>query len=305
MSRMAARRRSPDSKVSPEHRFGGAWTEQKLDVLEKYLVAYRTALKHQTFKTAYIDAFAGTGYRSEREDEACGTDLLFADLAAAEPQSMLEGSVARALRVSPPFDTYIFIEKDPERAAGLEALKHQHSGLQVDVRQGDANAVIRELCARNWTRHRAVLFLDPYGMQVERSTIEAVARTQAIDMWLLFPLGIGVTRLLPNSGKLPAGWRRRLDLLLGTTTWSDELYRIEKVPTLFGDETEIVKKASNDVIGRYFVDRLKTAFPGVADLPLVLTNSTGCPLYLFCFAAANPAGAKIALKIANHILKKA
>lgn len=59
------------------------------------------------------------------------------------------------------------------------------------------------------------------------------------------------------------------------------------------------------MIGRYFVKRLKTVFKGVAEQPLVLTNSAGCPLYLFCFAAGNPKGAKIAVKIADHILKKA
>jgi hypothetical protein len=62
------------------------------------------------------------------------------------------------------------------------------------------------------------------------------------------------------------------------------------------------KKASTETIGKYFVDRLRTVFTAVADAPLVLTNSRGCPLYLLCFAAGNPRGAPIALKIANHLL---
>ena len=33
------------------------------------------------------------------------------------------------------------------------------------------------------------LFLDPYGMQVEWATIESIAHTQAIDLWLLFSAG--------------------------------------------------------------------------------------------------------------------
>jgi hypothetical protein len=53
----------------------------------------------------------------------------------------------------------------------------------------------------------------------------------------------------------------------------------------------------------YFVDRLKTIFPGVAERPAVLLNSERSPLYLFCFAAANEKGAPIALNIANHLLK--
>lgn len=47
---------------SKEHRFGGDWTETKLAILQKYLAAYTTALKRTSFRKAYIDAFAGTGY---------------------------------------------------------------------------------------------------------------------------------------------------------------------------------------------------------------------------------------------------
>ena len=63
-------------------------------------------------------------------------------------------------------------------------------------------------------------------------------------------------------------------------------------------------KATTDVIGRYFNDRLKSVFAGVADEPGVLRNSANNPLYLLCFAAATSKGAPIALKIANHLLKE-
>lgn len=62
-------------------------------------------------------------------------------------------------------------------------------------------------------------------------------------------------------------------------------------------------KATNDTIGRYFTDRLREIFPGVAE-PGVLRNSSNCPLYLLCFAAANAKGAPIALKIAHDLLKE-
>ena len=44
-------------------RFGGDWTSSKLAILGEYLKSYTTTLKNQPFRTAYIDAFAGTGYR--------------------------------------------------------------------------------------------------------------------------------------------------------------------------------------------------------------------------------------------------
>ena len=42
--------------------FGGEWTQEKLDILHRYLDAYTTALKDQNFRLIYVDAFAGEGY---------------------------------------------------------------------------------------------------------------------------------------------------------------------------------------------------------------------------------------------------
>jgi three-Cys-motif partner protein len=130
------------------------------------------------------------------------------------------------------------IERDAERCRELEALKSDFPALAANIRveQGEANAEIQKICEKNWNAHRAVLFLDPYGMQVEWQTIEAIAKTKAIDLWLLFPLGIGVSRLLTRTGEIPNGWRRRLDTLLGTTDWYDEFYKVEHTANLFGND---------------------------------------------------------------------
>lgn len=297
----------------PSHRFGGSWTETKLKVIEDYLTAYTTALKDKPsrahpFVKGYIDAFAGTGYREARRPPRTdgGTQtLLLPDLAGAEPQALLDGSARLALKTNPPFDRYIFIEQSAERCSRLELLKAEFPDLADDIliRQGDANAEIMDLCEKDWSSHRAVLFLDPYGMQVDWATIEAVARTQAIDLWVLFPLGIGVNRLLTRSGEIPESWRRRLNLLLGTEAWYDEFYRFESSRTLFGDAEERVVKASTETIGRYFNNRLKSVFAAVVEQPKVLRNSANSPLYLLCFGAGNPNGAPIALRIASHLLR--
>lgn len=308
-AKVMARRRG--TSTGKAHRFGGDWTSAKLDVLEKYLAAYTKALQHQPsaarpFRKAYIDAFAGTGYRTLRsEDESKpSANLVLPDLAEAAPQQLLDGSARLALKVQPGFDKYIFIERSKERVAELEALETEFSELatRIDVIRGDANAEIKKLCAKNRRDNRAVLFLDPYGMQVEWDTIEAIAKTKAIDLWLLFPLGIGVNRLLTRSGEIPEGWQRRLDLLLGTTDWRGQFYAVQSQPTLFGGAEERVVKASQETIGRYFTQRLESIFEGVAQ-PGVLRNSANCPLYLFCFAAANKKGAPIALNIANSLLR--
>lgn len=95
----------------------------------------------------------------------------------------------------------------------------------------------------------------------------------------------------------------RLDALLGTKDWYDAFYEVTMMRDLFGDEQMMVQKASMDAIGRFFMDRLRCVFAGVADRPGVLMNSKGNPLYLLCFAVGNKRACGPALRIANHLLE--
>ena len=289
------------------HRFGGDWTAQKLGVLGDYLCAYTTALKKAPFRKIYIDAFAGSGFREPSkpsQTQSPDQSLLFPESDESNRRALLEGSASIALRTDPPFDRYVFIEKSRDRCFELEQLKSQFPALsdRIEIKQGDANDEIPALCATNWRSKRAVLFLDPYGMQVEWTTIEAVARTQAIDLWLLFPLGIGVNRLLTKSGDLPLSWRRRLDLLLGTRDWEQAFYQVESSEDLFGDDVQHVEKATLQSIGKFFTQRLSGIFAGVAE-PVALRNSTNNPMYLLCFAVGNEKGRPIALRIASYLIR--
>ena len=52
-----------------QHEFGGPWTQDKLRCVQEYLSAYRRIFTinpgARYFRTVYVDAFAGTGYRLE------------------------------------------------------------------------------------------------------------------------------------------------------------------------------------------------------------------------------------------------
>jgi three-Cys-motif partner protein len=206
-----------------------------------------------------------------------------------------------------PFDHYFFIEKSKGRAGELEEMiKRDHAALlhRCDCQPGEANALLKAWCKkRDWQKERAVVFLDPYGMQVEWSTIEALAATKAIDLWYLFPLGVGVARLLTYDGNIDEAWKRRLDLLFGTAEWRTEFYRVTvSQPDLFGESHETVERdAPIAKIEAFIHDRLAGIFEKAAK-GLVLKNSRSSPLYLLCFAAANKKGAPTALKIAQDIL---
>ncbi|MGD1044819.1 MAG: three-Cys-motif partner protein TcmP [Bacteroidota bacterium] len=281
------------------HNFGGNWTEEKLKRIRKYLVAYATIMNKQAFRFAYIDAFAGTGYRTVKQNEI--DDFLFPEFAECETKSFLDGSARIALQVKPRFTKYLFVERDSEKVNVLENLRKEFPALGKDIGivNQDANAYLQDLCLHySWQKSRAVLFLDPYGMQVTWNTIEAIAKTKAIDLWLLFPLGVAVNRLLKKDGKINAGFRKRLDQMFGTTDWFKHFYSVKTRTSLFGEERGLEKTGNFDTIGNYFVSRLKEVFPKVAEKPLALRNSKNNPLYLLCFASTN----SVALKIARDVL---
>jgi three-Cys-motif partner protein len=289
--------------------FGGDWTQEKLAMLRKYLNAYTKALKNTPFQLIYIDAFAGTGYlelKNEEEDEG----LFFPSLAEAESEGFFDGSAKIALQTQPPFHRYFFIERSRRRFQELQKLASEFGAEKgrISVAQEDCNVFLPELCRGiDWQSNRAVLFLDPFGMEVEWKTMEAIAATKAIDVWILFPLGIGVNRLLTkNRDKMPAAWRRRLDKFLGTDDWYEDFYQERRSLNLFGQEECQVEKVCNcRAIANFYIKRLKTIFPAVADNPRFIENSKGSPMFLFCFAAGNPAkkAVDLALRIAQNILE--
>ncbi|RKU19406.1 hypothetical protein C6503_08080 [Candidatus Poribacteria bacterium] len=289
-------------------KFGGDWTDEKLKCVSKYLQAYTKIMNKQQFHFAYIDAFAGTGYRELMHDGEAGK-LLFPELASTEVTNFRYGSARNALEVEPPFGKYIFIEKNASRYAELEKLKEEFllkdgfSDDMIECENKDANEHLKVLCGKNWRAHRALVFLDPYGMQVEWATIESIAETQAIDLWILFPLGT-VNRLLKNDGEIRPALQARLDMFFGEHGWYDAFYQSAKQLSLF-DEEDRWQKAGNIFVAieQYFIDRLQSVFNGVATNPLILRNSKNVPLYLLCFAAGNQKGAPIAVKIAQEILE--
>ena len=71
-----------------QHKFGGGWTNVKLEHVRKYLRAYTTIMNSFHFRFAYIDAFAGTGYRTLKESENA-TELTLPKMFEEEVQEFL------------------------------------------------------------------------------------------------------------------------------------------------------------------------------------------------------------------------
>ena len=295
--------------------FGGDWTEDKLGRVGEYLERYNAALKYQRFAREYIDAFAGTGYREVR-DERGGEGLTFPAFIEPEVQRFLDGSARIALKVDPGFHKFTFIEKDPRKVGELQKLREEFPDKPIRIECGDANEWVQAICREDWNYRRAVLFLDPFGMQVSWETLEAVARTKSIDVWLLFPLGVAISRLLRRDGDIDEALCKRLDFVFGDRSWRQAFYKAVQ-PTKakavqgslagFGDEAHEPDdpwKADFSVIEDYFRSRLRTIFAKVAEKSVRLSNSKNVPLYLLFFMAGNERGAPIAVKIAEAIMSR-
>jgi len=297
--------------MSTRQSFGGPWTVEKLDILSKYLNAYVRALKNQPFDLIYIDAFAGTGHIMLAANDSkrhvsgqIGLDMLEAE----EPkEEIIEGSATLALRTPEQFSNYYFIEKDKDKVAELDTLVKtqfpQRSSLVTIFGGQDCNNVLLDLCrVTDWRKTRAVLFLDPYAAEVKWETLKAVASTQAIDIWYLFPLHV-VIRMMARDGKIDPSWRPKLNSIFGDSSWEQEIYETNPQISMF-DEPSVKRDNDIEKLKRYIEKQLGTVFKKVSTHSRVLLGRTNNPLFLFCFAVSNPSKSAqdLALKVADHIL---
>ncbi len=279
--------------------FGGAHTDKKLGKLEAYLKAYSTALKHQGFRLIYFDAFAGTGdIQIARHASLLGQ--------VDEYSPFIAGSVHRALELRTAFDEYVFVEKSRAKAKDLQSLKATFPGIanRISIRIADANNALVDFCNKtDWRKARAVVFLDPYGNQVKWTTIEVIAKTQAVDLWYLFPAGLGVHRQIGNDAKVDPTHQRSLDKLLGTPDWRTAFIETRQTDDLFGTGIGEEKVATPASITHFMIGRMRKVFKGgVLDewLPL---GARGIHMYSLLFAWANPSEkAKLAGKLARAVL---
>ena len=285
--------------------WGGDWTEDKLAVMHRYFSAYAKALKNQRFEKWYVDAFAGSGERKELRQAARSEPSLFGD---DEPDVALvkEGSIRIALAIEPPFDRYVLIEQSKRNVTSLAELRGQFPERRIDILTGDANDLLLALCTRtNWQRVRAAVFIDPYGMQVNWPTLEALARTRAVDIALLFPTG-PLNRMLALDGTVPPEWAKRIDNHLGPCDWQRAVYAPSGTHDLFSPATPLLRKAINVEGLRIFVlARLRSIFPFVHENPFELRNSKNSVLYHLFIICANPSAraGQIAMNIASGAVR--
>jgi three-Cys-motif partner protein len=279
--------------------WGGAWTEEKLQRVEKYLIAFQTALKKQRFDLVYIDAFCGRGEVPVRGGEVL--PLL------NEGRKFSVGSARRAILLEQPFDRYHFIDASEEATSELQnwiSIERPHLLDRVHFHIGDVNAqlpiVLSKLSKKS---ERAVLFLDPFGMQINWETMREVAES-FLDLWYLVPT-MALNRMVSGKRDMPTSWETRLDTFLGTQSWRQNWYEKVGQGSLFVDDVESEQRmVSIERIEANFIARLKYLFQ-IAPNRLRLKDGNTI-LFTLVFGCSNdsPKAFGLALKIANHLLRE-
>lgn len=279
--------------------WGGSWTEEKLRAFENYVKAYLKIMNKcrdlYHWKLIYFDGFAGSGSRSQMEDDL----QIF-----SQDSDVYKGAAERVLSIPDRgFDYYYFIDKDKKASEALDAkFKGLELNAQLVFRSDDAGNQIRKWAdvVRRHKEYKTLMLLDPFGMQIKWDSIELL-KDLSVDLWILLPSGVIVNRLLKKTGELLAA--NRLVEFFGMS--EDEICRYfyfkEEDLTFFGN-AEVTTKCDRPIqkIAELYTSRLKSIFPYVSERPLRLLNSKNCPIFHFVFASKN----KTAVKIASDITGK-
>ena len=94
----------------------GRWSVRKNDMVEYYAAIYASITANATVGLTryYIDGFANRGLSRVRDSN-----------------EIVRGSALRLLDIEHPFERYIFVEKDPERARDLRSNVGRRTNVQI------------------------------------------------------------------------------------------------------------------------------------------------------------------------------
>lgn len=297
----------------------GRWSEEKLDLLAKYLKAYSVIMTEQKKSWLrayyYVDAFAGSVRPLAKASKQQNVENYQQALPflpnnrrsiTEEERRYIDGSPLRALQTEPRFDGYWFIDVSPRRVERVQGLSEEFPDCVIDVHRGNCNEVLcNEIVPQLLyaSKQRAFVFLDPYGLQVDWETVRELANTRTCDIFVNFSV-MGVTRLLPRDQTPEPEVIEQLNKVMGSTDWITQIYQEPPATQLdiFGNPAE--STLSRDTIRAewlvsLYTQHLRDLFPHVSN-PVLMRNSTNSVLYALCLASHK----ETAITITNDIFNR-
>lgn len=275
------------------NKFGGDWTKTKIEILVEYAKAYLEIMKSRRFfKLMYFDGFAGSGFIVK--DRKIGVETTI-------------GAAKRIIELNEPiaFDTYYFVEKKPKNFKLLESnTKEAFPKKEIYTTCDDCNKKLIDLAIflrkPENKNVRTLAYIDPCGMQLQWRSIENLKGLD-IDMWILVPTGLGVSRLLKNNGNISDLWMKKLELFLGMNKADIKKYFYKDTATPLFPDLSIREKEKNVIekSAQLYKHKLEEIFTYVSN-PYELKNSKSTIMYHLFLASKN----KVAIKIGNDIVRK-
>lgn len=197
----------------------GPWSEIKLDIVRLYAQAYSrilAATRDPHLYHIYVDGFAGTGLNINRDG------------------ALISGTPMNALEIEPPFREYFLIELDNTKVATLKTVAGDRP--DVHVLGGDVNVILPTKVLphiRFKDYRRALCVLDPYGLDLDWTVVEALGREKSVDLFLNFPvMGMNREVLWSNPDQVTDAQCARMTRFWGDESWRRVAYT--NVGNLFG-----------------------------------------------------------------------
>lgn len=253
-------------------REAGAWAEEKLDYLKRYIDVFETSMRQKWPIRYYIDLLAGPGKNVDRDSGA-----------------IMLGSPLIALTTTYPFTGYFFTDVSDENTKALQqrcaAAPHSQ---RVDIRTGDCNDLVNDIVAHikqdDW-RSLNLAFLDPTGMELRWETVVKLATVQRMDLIINYPQG-GLNRSMPQAFETED--QTSVDGFFGDREWRKIYQEWQNSGTPLGPHRRLIDFYKGRLQDLGYKEVLRD--DQVGDEPLIRNARRRAPLYRLLFASKHPLG---------------
>lgn len=219
-----------------------------------------------------MDGFAGSG-KTELKTKS------------GEEPSVVNGSALLSLKYD--FDEHYFLELDPSRIADLKnnvELLYLEKIDKVHFITGDCNKELSSVISKITVRHRCLMFLDPYALELKWETLEKISKCSVVDLWYLFPLSL--IRLMAKDKDITDGNKEKITSILGTEKWLNELFKESTQLYFFGNAQ--YERVEYEKVLEYIKSRFSTLFAYVSLHSKILKNEArNSPMFMLCFMMTN------------------
>jgi three-Cys-motif partner protein len=166
------------------------------------------------------------------------------------------------------------------------------------VVHGDANERLPEILNTiNWQNKRALVFIDPFGFQLNWTTLETMLTNTKLDAWILVPVA-GSNRVFPKElSRMDEHKENRLTEFFGSDEWKG-FY--QKTKTLFDEGTLHLTDDKEQKLLKLYIKKIRTIATYCSE-PINLYDGTTHRFSLvFCMSNKSPPAIKLAEKLVSE-----